>query len=201
MAHHPHLEEGAVLPLAMQLRAVASTSSAVHAAAITIILLQLTGFVGFCRLLGPHRPVVTAGLVAWVAGSFALILAAVVNGFTLPWLGYSAIPDDQLRTLVRFGWTLNQVLTALGLNVWAGAVALWAIALAREPGPVAKGVAVIAGASALVAGIGIATGLARASGTSFIVLMSGFALWTALAGALIISDELSPRNMADGRGG
>ena len=118
---------------------MAFAAKLVHGILIVAAVVMVYGFLGFAMCLGLGRPLVRLGLVAYVFGSAALILAAIVNGLVFPEVAarYAERSLAEMETagaVLAWGWEFNQALDISGVLAWSVAVCVWSLALLRLPG-------------------------------------------------------------------
>jgi hypothetical protein len=96
MGHHPSGAHGG-----------GGLAGLVHGAMIALLGVLAFGFARFCQRRGLDRPLILAGLSAYLASFLAHLGAATINGFVVPALaGGPPISHDVLR----FAWHSNQAL-------------------------------------------------------------------------------------------
>jgi len=111
----------------------------VHGVAIASVCGYAFGYTVLARRLGLHRPLVLAGLVAYLFGCAAMIGATILDGFVTPHVAADAITAAPERVafaynLVHYlGVVLND-LAKLGWILQAAAALAWSITLIRENG-------------------------------------------------------------------
>lgn len=191
---HPQLSSRQLAGVMHELAAGATFNGWIHGVLIALYLCIAVGFAGLARRLGPERPAATAGLVFYIAGTLAMISAAVINGFALGIFAgrYPNLGADQTAALAS---SINMVGSISG--VWAGigavgtsaAILAWSSLLVRRRGGVRW-----------IGGGGIALGLATigmlVSGTlilnvhGFLLLVVSQAVWTIAIGAALVRDQI-----------
>lgn len=189
MSLHP---SGGGAPLEMVRRIIQSGSfnAAVHGFLMAVYLLLVLGFFGFSRWLGGNRPLVQAGFIAYVAGAFAGIAAAISAGFVMRSiaLGYTdAGPgqEDLVRNAFRVAGAFNYAWGRMWMLAISIAVLLWSIALLRRESP-ARLVALFGIAVGGVGTIGFVTGLISLSIMAVLGVIAGHTLWSVAAGWLLV---------------
>lgn len=180
MSHHPHPRSHGSSSFVAEVAALAGPAAAVHGGLVAVTVLQAFGFVGWARALGLQRAGARLGLVAYVLGALALVLAALLNGFATPALAarFADAGEDEaraVRVVLRFAWELNQALAGCGVLALAAATLAW------------SGTCVRLGRAWRWIGV---AGLALGAGTGFALLagqlrldVHGFGLFVAAQGA------------------
>jgi hypothetical protein len=188
---HPVLPANGAGSLVDAVSGVRGQSFLVHAAAIIFGIVELTCFCGFALMLGVGRPLVLGGLVAWAVGTLALITAAAINGFAVPYLAASVArgsPDQAqaFQSLLRFAWSLNQAWDKIGLLSWAAAVCSWSLFLVTY-----GGWSRLLGLMGVLIGTGIALTIANGwvamGATGFVLTTTVFSIWTLGIGLLMVT--------------
>jgi hypothetical protein len=165
MAAHPAIHAHDAAGFLDEMRRKGPLSAVVHGALIAAMLVTLVGLLGVVARLGPRRPAVRAGLIAYSVGTLAHTAAATINGFVVPGItarfaaapahGHAA-PDpaavqaaalDQLRPILVLCGETNGAAARLGVAAMSAAILLWSFRLLRD-----RGVARLVGASGLVCG-------------------------------------------------
>jgi hypothetical protein len=111
----------------------------VHGVAIASVCAYAFGYVTLARRLDLRRPLVLAGLVAYLLGCIAMVAAATLDGFVTPHVAVDAIAGSAERIAIayRFVHYLGVVLTDLAKLGWllqAMGTLAWSIVLLRERG-------------------------------------------------------------------
>lgn len=109
MAHHPTSLKDVGL------------ANLVHGVMMALVLLSLAGFARFAQRLGFDRFAVLCGFVAYGAGAAGNLLAAAVNGFTVP----SLAANGASREILSLAWELNQALAYEAVFALSAAYVLW----------------------------------------------------------------------------
>ena len=191
MSHHPTGSGHAGAAGVAEAAHVAGLNRFVHGALIAASLVLAFGFQGFTAQLA--RPLARFALLFYVAGTAAMVGAALVNGFVFPavmerWGGRSDAEIELARVVLDWGWELNQALAYLGIFTWATAVAAWSFVLLRMPadGPWPRiiGAVGLVGAPAFVALF--ALGSLSADVAGFGAFVFGHSLWNLAVGVLLL---------------
>lgn len=113
MAHHPVGMHGS-----------GGMASLVHAGMMIALCVLLAAFVTFAVCRGAGRPLVLAGLVAYLVSTFAHLGAATINGIVVPALaarGNDAVSHD----VFLLAWESNQALALVGVVTTGVAYSCW----------------------------------------------------------------------------
>ena len=162
----------------------------VHGVAIASVCGYAFGYTVLARRLGLHRPLVLAGLVAYLLGCVAMIGATILDGFVTPHIAVDAIAAAPERVafaynLVHYlGVVLND-LAKLGWILQTVAALAWSATLMGESG--FNRVIGIVGAlsSGLVAFVVIASDT-NMSMTALLSVLLAQLLWNIAAAVLLI---------------
>lgn len=162
----------------------------VHGSLVTIMLIMATCFLWLRDLLGAHRPIVRAGMVAMVVGTAGAVVAGLVNGFIVPdvsahYLDGGVNDLNALKPVLVLAQETNATcarVSVLGLSLAAIA---WSACLIR-----------MTGWRRVVGVVGLACGLAPVAllfGAYLGMNVEGYglfvkinALWNLLAGVVLI---------------
>lgn len=106
----------------------------VHAVAIASVCAFAFGYASLSRRLGLHRPLVLAGLTAYLIGCVAMVGATITDGFVIPHIAVdaaNATPERiafaynlihyagiALNDMAKLGW----ILQAVGTLAWSAAL-------------------------------------------------------------------------------
>lgn len=176
-----------------------SLKGLVHGVAIAATCLYAFAHASLAQRLGPRRPAVTAGLVAYLLGCVALLGATLLDGFVTPQValdGAAATAPERLRFAYDLVHYLGIVLTDLAKLGWvlqAAGVLLWSSVLVQGTGRSrwVGAIGLLSSALMLVAVIG--SPLSMSMAPILAVLVSQL-LWNVTAGAwLIRSPDTAPR--------
>jgi hypothetical protein len=165
-----------------------------HSILIALGLLQVVGFYGFSRLLGPARPLVAAGLILFGFGVLGLINAAVLNGFAAPAFaamleGASAAEAEMAAVALKLNWSHNQAWDGIGSMAWCGAILCWSLAMLRRRG-LPRLVGLLGLAAALAIGGAIAGGLVRFNVGGFMATVAALAAWSIAVALLMLTGRM-----------
>ena len=189
VAHHPIAAGQDHSEILDDIVRKASLDRLVHGALIGIMGAFLFGFSGFAACLGPDRPLVRLGLIAYAAGCASTVGAALIDGFIAPDVAirFVTAPAEDTRVaydFLRIAGSAIQYLTKLGLVLLSVSILSWSAALIRSAGPRRW-----IGLLGLAAG-GIPAALILAAGTvmtphSLIAILAVQGIWN-LAVALLL---------------
>lgn len=195
LMHHPVLPANEAGSLVDAVASVRAQSFLVHTAAIIFGIVELICFCGFAMMLGIGRPLALSGLVAWTVGTFALITAAAINGFAVPYLAASFSSDSagqaqSFEALLRFAWALNQAWDKIGLLSWAAAVCSWSLLLVTYKGwPRLLGI--LGGLAGTAFVIILASGVVSMDASGFVLMTTLYSIWTIGVGLLMVASGKS----------
>jgi len=160
LAFHPTESGHEAGPLFAAIIADRSIDSLVHGVLIAIMIVLAYGFCEFATLLGWDRPLVRLGLVAYLIGCVAVILAGAIDGFVIPDVAqrFAQASADQASTglgLIILCALFIQTLTKLGLVLLSAGIFAWSLALPRHSDRVGFIAGLIAGLLPLVFLLGL----------------------------------------------
>lgn len=193
MAHHPSIKTQNLAHAIEELRTMVALSAWVHGALIALMLASYYGFTQFALLRGLHRPLVRVGLIAYTVGVFAMIGAALIDGFVCPRV---ALPTVELgsgdirvtgQILVLCG-LLNQAAANLGAVAMSAGIAAWSLDLLRG-----AGLQRTIGVLGVLVGLGPAAALVfgaialNVHGMLLVVILQ--AIWTLGIGTLLLTQR------------
>jgi hypothetical protein len=167
----------------------------VHGVAIASVCGYAFGYTTLARRLGLHRPLVLAGLVAYLFGCVAMIGATILDGFVTPHIAIDVIGASPqwvtsayqqihylgviLNDLAKLGWILQAV----------GAVA-WSIALMRENG-FNRAIGVIGILSSSLVCVAILGSATNMSMSSLLGVLFAQLIWNIAAAVVLIREPAS----------
>jgi hypothetical protein len=196
MAHHPstssHSRDAALVEMAQK----APLAKIVHGGLIALMAVQAFALLELSTHLGWHRPAVRAAVLAYVAGSLAMVGAALISGFLLPNLALrfeGAIGDaaEPLRYVVGASSLANRSLATFGALAMATGIVLWSSVLARRT-LVAKIVAALGFLVGIVPGVALLLGVLRLEVPGMTLVVVAQATWNVAVGFCLARDKLSP---------
>jgi hypothetical protein len=160
-----------------------------HSLAILGTWLLLVGQVGFSRMLGLHRTVVMAALVASALPAAGIAVAAALDGFVIPkiaeqWMSADDTTRAGLQQLIRFCVLVASSLTRIYMLLLAVAILVWSWVAYRDH--LSRGLPWV---GAVVGLAGIATlfgGPAYINVHELLALVAGQSVWMVWAGVLMI---------------
>ena len=131
---HPSLNTHEITSVLNNLNAGATFNGWVHGSLIGLYMILVAGFYGFSRHLGLERPLVVMALVAYTFGAFAMLGAAVVNGFALSLFAerYAGAQPDQfiaIKASINALGSISETWAGIGAVASSAAIALWSVAL------------------------------------------------------------------------
>lgn len=178
---------------------VAPINRAVHSLAIAGTIATLYGLVGLRRVLEDQRSLADAALVSYGFGAIAVMFAAIASGFIGTEMAAQVLQgDDAARAtyepVLDYNWAFNQACTKVFVVAASVAIALWSVAMLREPG-FGRGLGItglVVGAAAAIATI---SGL-RMDIHGFGAIVLGHGVWLIWTGA-----NLLPRSPNHDKGG
>jgi hypothetical protein len=138
VAHHPAPDLHDHARAMANIAAVSEPERWMHGGVSALAILFCVAYSGFAWRLGIEHPLVVAGWLCYVFGTFALLLAALNDGFIIPDLAARFAADPAAHPwgydmIAACGLTL-QALAKLGLVLIGFALVLWAHALAHHRG-------------------------------------------------------------------
>lgn len=173
MAHHPSGAHGGPL------------GSIVHGTMIVLLTLAAFGFLHWVRRRGAGRPLMLAGLLAYLISLFGHVGAAMINGFVVPALAARG-QEGVGHGIFLAAWEANQAMARLGVFATSAAYALWAIELVRRGSSGER----IMGAAGLAAGLVpaalLAAGLIRMNVQGAFIVYAAQVAWTAWVGLSLL---------------
>jgi hypothetical protein len=194
MAHHPTAGGGGDFAVfARSVERMAAVNQAVHGTMIVLVAVLTWTLLVFAARRGFHRPLVTAGIVAWSIGAVGMIIGPVFNGFVIVDIAHRALASPETADVLRV--TLQTLSSGVGVMVMIGtigmsmAVFLWSADLARDTGP-----ARWTGALGLVAGAGLVialpAGIGRLDLTGMTLVLVVWTVWFLALGTLMIQRKV-----------
>lgn len=170
---------------------------AVHGVAIASVCAYAFGYVSLSRRLGLHRPLVLAGLVAYLIGCVAMVAATLLDGFVTPHIAGDAIrATDPGRVqfaydLVHYiGVVLNDA-AKLGWILQAVGAAAWSVVLLGERGG-ARMVGVLGLASSALVCVLVAVSAVNMSMASLLGVLLAQLVWNLAAAAFLFRRSIDP---------
>ena len=189
MAGHP-TGGGKAMDMVRELAANGGFNALVHGFLIGVYLLLTLGFWGFSDWLGSDRPAVRGGIIAYAAGAFAAVAAAIQSGFvgrTLAFNYLDAKPEEvnSIVAAFRVSGAQNYAWGRMWMIAISAAILLWSIEMVRRDGS-----AKYLGWFGLIVGvagfIGIPSGLIPLTVIALIGLILAQTAWSIGAGVLMI---------------
>ena len=147
MGHHPTVTTPDILEAVRQIARSSALAGVVHGVLMALMLIIVYGLSEFASRRGAMRPAIRAGIIAYLAGVFAMLGAAMVSGFIVP--GLMALsahnsPTDlavnvQLLILCR---VLNQSCANFGAVAMSAGIIFWSIDLLRRDAGWRRGIGI-----------------------------------------------------------
>ena len=169
----------------------------VHGVAIASVCAYAFGYVSLSRRLGLHRPLVLAGLVAYLIGCVAMVAATLLDGFVTPHIAGDAIrATDPARIqfaydLVHYiGVVLNDA-AKLGWILQAIGAAAWSMVLLGERGA-ARMVGVLGLVSSVLVCALVAISAVNMSMTSLLGVLLAQLVWNLAAAVFLFRRSAEP---------
>jgi len=169
----------------------------VHGVAIASVCAYGFGYVSLSRRLGLTRPLVLAGLVAYLIGCVAMVVATLLDGFVTPHIAGDAIrATDPARVqfaydLVHYiGVVLNDA-AKLGWILQAVGAAAWSVVLFGERGA-ARVVGVLGVLSSALVCVLVAVSAVNMSMTSLLGVLLAQLVWNLAAAVFLFRRSIEP---------
>jgi hypothetical protein len=168
----------------------------IHGSLMLSYLVLVSAFYLLSRRLGLGRPAVSLGMTAYAFGTFAMIAAAVINGFALALfasqyagVGVGADRAAAVGAAFNLAGSISAIWAAVGAAGWAVATLAWSLRLVALP----VGNRIIGGFGIL---IGVATMAMLASGLlildlhGFLAVVASQTAWSVAVGVQLIRGRL-----------
>lgn len=195
---HPQLTAHELTAVLRQMEAGAVFNGWVHGILMALYVVLVSGYLGFSRHLGLHKPLISLAMLAYGFGAVAMMGAAVINGFALGLFAerYTHIRPDQLNAVAA---SINAMGSISGTWAGVGAVAssmailLWSVELLQLRGAWRA-------TGAIGIGIGAITSIMLMSGTlildvhGFLLLVLSQSIWTIAIGFQLLRGMLGRGN-------
>jgi hypothetical protein len=172
----------------------------VHGVAIASVCAFAFGYASLARRMGLHRPLVLAGLAAYLIGCVAMVGATITDGFVIPHMAADAIGAAPERVafvynLIQDAYVALNDMAKLGWILQATGTLAWAFALVRERGfNRAIGVVGVL-SSALVVALIFASATDMTM-TSLLGVLVAQLVWNIAAAVLLMRDPVGTRSAA-----
>ena len=187
---HPQLTARDLPGVLRQMADGARFNGWVHGILMALYVLVFAGLTGLSQRLGWRRPEIAVATIAYALGAFAMIAAAVINGFALAQFSarYLEIRPDQMipvATAFNLAGSIAGIWAGVGAVATSAAVFAWSLRLIRLPGA-AKGVGVLG----ILIGLGM-TGLLVTGGLildvhGFLAVVGSQTIWSVAVGILLV---------------
>jgi len=164
----------------------------VHGVAIASVCGYAFGYSTLARRLGLHRPLVLAGLSAYLLGCVAMIGATILDGFVTPHIATEAITGSPevvnfaYRLIYFIGTVLND-LAKLGWVLQAAGTLAWSVVLLHKSG-FSRAIGVIGFLSSGLVVALIAGSETNMSMTSLLSVLFAQLIWNLAAAAMLLRD-------------
>lgn len=183
---HPSLDTHELAGVLKELNAGATFNGWVHGSLIGLYMILVAGFCGFSRYLGLDRPLVVVALVAYVFGAFAMLGAAVVNGFALSLFAqrYAGAQPDQfiaIKASINAMGSISGTWAGIGAVASSAAIALWSVAL-LSPAVQSRAIGVFGLLLGIATSVMLVTGTLILNVHGFLLLVISQAAWTIAVG-------------------
>jgi hypothetical protein len=191
MAHHPSIKTANLALAIEKLRTMVALSAWVHGTLIALLLVGYYGFTQFAFRRGLSRPLVLVGLIAYAAGMFALIAAALIDGFVTPrvvlpttvlGLGDMHV-TGQILVLCSL---LNRATADFGAVAMSVGIAVWSIDLLRDAG-FRRATGVLGVLVGLVPAIALVFGALALDVHGMLLVVILQAIWALAVGTLLVT--------------
>ena len=177
----------------------------VHAVAIASVCAFAFGYASLSQRLGLQRPLVLAGLTAYLIGCIAMVGATITDGFVTTHIAMDAITATPERVafaynLIRYAGVALNDMAKLGWLLQAAGTLAWSAALVQERG-FHRAAGVVGVLSSLLVIALIAGSATYMTMTSLLSVLVAQLTWNVAAAALLMHDRSSGQpsvNAADG---
>ncbi|RYE21575.1 MAG: hypothetical protein EOP51_15285 [Sphingobacteriales bacterium] len=163
-----------------------------HSIIIFSLPFLLFGFFGVASALSGPGKLSFLGLIIMGVGLFAALIAATLNGITLPlFIAENYRQNEDLIALVRsYGMALSGPMASIFIAMYSVAIFIWSLLLVRCSGPCKWagyfGIAILA-----ITGIGYLSGFNLISLGYFRIFIFGIIAWNLSAGMLLITGKIN----------
>jgi len=176
VAHHPTLRAKTPESVIAGMVALAPSDMVVHGSLIAIIIALVAGFAVFTVRLGLNEQSAIAAFVVFSLGAFAVVGAALIDGFLTPAIAFQyehahALELRQGMGLLVFASLAIQVLTKFGFIAMSAGVFFWSIGLLRR--------------TQIIMGIGV-LGILSALGVVAVLVFGGAYLAPPVLGVIVL---------------
>lgn len=180
VAHHPMLRAKTPESVMAGMVALAPIDMVVHGGLIAIVIALIAGLAVFTVRLGLNEQSAIAAFVVYSLGAFAVVSAALIDGFLTPAIAFHYEHSHALELRQGIGLLVLaslaiQVLTKFGLLAMSAGVLFWSIVLLRR--------------TRIIMGIGI-LGVASALGVAAVLAFSGAFLTPPILGVIVLVQAL-----------
>jgi len=195
MAHHPSVSSHSMDAALAEMAQKAPLAKLVHGGLIALMGVQTFALVELSTRLGWHRPAVRGAVLAYVAGTLAMVGAALISGFILPNIALrfeGALGDaaEPLRYIVTASSLANRSLATFGAVAMSTGIALWSSVLARG----ARGAQLVAALGFLVGivpAVALLLGALRLEVAGMTLVVVAQAAWNIAVGVALARGRLT----------
>jgi hypothetical protein len=158
IAMHPQAEHRRASEAVAEIGRLAPMLGVVHGTVIAFVIVLLYGLTVYSLRRGVRRELVVGALVVYAAGAFAMVLAALIDGFLIPAIArtYAGAPREALQSgasILSACGAAIQVLAKFGVVALSAAIVLWSADLFSDGGRLR--VAAIAGFGAALISLAV----------------------------------------------
>jgi hypothetical protein len=183
MAIHP---SGMASQTADQVAHLSVISGTAHSLALVSVLLLFLGACGLTRCIAAPDRISFAAMVTYGFGCVAIMIAAVVSGFTVPDLMKHMVRDvadaaHQWQIVIDGIFQINQAFARIYSVAASMAITLWSVSALRNGG-LGRGIAIYGCVVSPLIILGIAIGHLRLDVHGMTVVMLGQVIWFILVG-------------------
>jgi len=196
MLHHPVGGGGTPEEAADSIARIAGPARLVHGAMIGVAVVLLYALSAFALKRGVSRPLVLAGLVAYGAGTLAMLPAPVLDGFVAPDLAERALGDSERLALFKphlsLVFSIAIAFAKLATILMSLGVLLFSLDLIGAPGLggwMGRGVGVLGAAVGAAAAGAVITGALQLNAHGMTAVVAAWGLWFAALGALLAAGK------------
>jgi len=195
VAHHPTLRAKTPESVIAGMVALAPIDMVVHGSLIAIVIALIAGLAVFTVRLGLNEQSAIAAFVVYSLGAFAVVSAALIDGFLTPAIAFHYVHSQALELRQGIGLLVLaslaiQVLTKFGLLAMSAGVLFWSIVLLRRT-RIIMGIGILGVASALGVVAVLAFGGAFLTPPILGVIVLVQALWYVAIGVALVQKRLS----------
>ena len=193
VSHHPTIHTHVASNLLHDVVALSAADMVVHGFLIAFMFALTYGMVIFSLRQGPRLTSI-GGLLFYIAGSGAVLIALLIDGFFVPAFASANVhsPESTLSGVLAVlggSGVFIQVLTKFGFACFSSAIATWSLGLLRSSQRI--GYLAIAGVMSATLPIGlIALGPRSLTPATLAMMLLSQAAWYVVVGVLMIKTKL-----------